>query len=648
MAKKKNSAASRAVSSGSVKDKRSHAVSSVEQSRQADQEFFDRHEQEDERNTEYASQREETRARRKHRQRESRASRKDSFIQTDGSFHNKKSFIEEAGAETARSDKLKILEKKAEKAARKTQKEKRKLKQQKEYRLVKHVDEKTGKTVFELQTNRIVKTGKKRDPVKDAGYRAMSEAQGFVHDKIAENEKDNSAVEAAHKSEEAVERVVTGVKDIKQRRNARKIRKVAALDKKQFAAETKLRYREYLEKHPEMQKNPLQKQIQKHRIKREYAKALKKGTDAKQAAGYAQKAANKTTNLARRIAEYAAKHKGVIAVAALFGLFFMLITASVSSCAAMLGGGVSTTMAGSYQSAPAQIDACDVAMSRREAELQNSIDSIESSYPGYDEYNYNIDAIGHDPFVLINYLSAVHIDVVAADVRSEIDSLFHEMYTLTLTPREETRTRTVTKTRTVINETTGEAETEEYEDEEEYTVTILDVVLTRKPLEDVVAERLEGNSDAAMLYEVYQDTHGALQQFYSPLDMDWYGKISSYYGYRKSPISGEYQFHRGIDIAVPEGTPVYATQDGTVTTAAYDDGYGNYIVIKDAKGRVSKYAHLQTIEVSAGQSVVHGTVIGKTGNTGSGTGPHLHLECMAGGEYYNPLFYFESGKFSAD
>ena len=94
---------------------------------------------------------------------------------------------------------------------------------------------------------------------------------------------------------------------------------------------------------------------------------------------------------------------------------------------------------------------------------------------------------------------------------------------------------------------------------------------------------------------------------------------------------------------MPEGTEVYAAQDGTVTTAEYNDEYGNYIVIEDAKGFVTKYAHLQSINVTAGQTVKHGAVIGKTGNTGASTGSHLHLECLASGEYYNPLFYFENG-----
>ena len=603
---------------------------SEQMSRKANQEFFSKHEQEDERNTEYASQREETRARRIHRQHDTRSRVKDSFIQSDGDFHDKTGFVEEAGAEIE-NKKLDKLEKKAEKAGKKTEKARKKLPQRKEYKLVRHFDEKTGKVTYELQTNKVLKKPKRENPVTAAQRRAMMEATGFVHQKIAETEKDNAGVEGAHKTEQAGEAVIDYAARFKRDKYAHKQNRVAALEKKQFKAEVNFRYQKFLEEHPEVKKKALQKRLQKQRIKREYAKAVKKGTEAKQAAGYAKKAAQKTTNIARKLQEFARKHIGAIATIGLFGLFFMLIAAGVSSCAAMFNSGMSTTMAGSYQSVPAQLDASDEAMTSREMALQNTIDAIETDYPDYDEYNYNLEEIGHNPFTLINYLSAIKVDVVAADCDAEIESLFNEMYELTLTPRTETRTRTVT------NEETGE------EEEEEYEVSILDVELTRKPLEDIVADRLTGNDDASALYTAYQMTNGALQQFYTPLDLDWYSMISSYYGYRKNPITGDNQFHRGIDIAVPEGTEVYAAQDGTVTTAEYNDEYGNYIVIEDAKGFVTKYAHLQSINVTAGQTVKHGAVIGKTGNTGASTGSHLHLECLASGEYYNPLFYFENG-----
>ena len=601
-----------------------------ERSRKVNQEFFQKHENEDEKNTEYASQREETRARRKHRQHESRVRAKDSFIQSDGDFHKGMGFAEDVGAEISENGRLKKLQEKAEDSAKKTQKAKKKLPQRKEYRLVRHFDEKTGKVTYELQTNKVLKQ-KKKNPITATQRRAMMEAQGFLHQKVSEDEKDNSGVEAAHKTEEAGETAIVTAGRIKDARYARRTNKVAALEKKQFKAEVNFRYQKYLEENPEMKKKAFQKRLQKQRIKREYAKAIKKGTEAKQAAGYAQKAAQKTTNIARKLQEFARKHLGAIATIGLFGLFFMLIAAGISSCSAVLNGGLSATMAGSYQSVPAQLDASDEAMTSREMALQNTIDSIEEDYPDYDEYNYNLEEIGHNPFTLINYLSAIKVDVVAADCDAEIESLFDEMYELTLTPRTETRTRTVT------NEETGE------EEEEEYEVEILDVELTRKPLEDIVAERLTGNDDASVLYAAYQQTNGALQQFYTPLDVDWYSLIKSYYGYRKDPITGDNQFHRGIDIAVPEGTEVYASQDGTVMTAAFDEDYGNYVVIEDSNGFVTKYAHLESMNVSAGQTVRHGEVIGKTGSTGAVTGSHLHLECLSDGEYYNPLFYFENG-----
>lgn len=181
----------------------------------------------------------------------------------------------------------------------------------------------------------------------------------------------------------------------------------------------------------------------------------------------------------------------------------------------------------------------------------------------------------------------------------------------------------------------------EYEVEEEYTVTILEVTLTAKDLNVVVAGRM--NEEQREIYAFYNQTHGLTQQFYKPLDLYWYNYVSSYYGWRINPVTGQEQLHRGVDIAVPTGTTVYAAMDGTVTTATYDSYYGNYVVIEDEKGYCTKYAHMDTLNVRAGQSVTHGNVIGTTGNTGSSTGSHLHIECLYQGEYYNPLFYFEAG-----
>ena len=84
----------------------------------------------------------------------------------------------------------------------------------------------------------------------------------------------------------------------------------------------------------------------------------------------------------------------------------------------------------SYLSKPKEIDAADLQLTRLELDLQNEIDRVETDYPGYDEYSYNLGAIGHNPFTLIGYLSAVHTEFTASEVESEIQALFDEMYTL--------------------------------------------------------------------------------------------------------------------------------------------------------------------------------------------------------------------------
>lgn len=392
-------------------------------------------------------------------------------------------------------------------------------------------------------------------------------------------------------------------------------------------------------------KKERRKAFRKKQIKRDYAKAYRKNRErAGRTAEIIREAAKKVTEAARKIMEAAASHAHVLIIAGLIFILLLMVMTAMSSCAAMFGGGIADVIAGSYQSLPAEIDKADTLMTLKEMELQETIDRIETDYPDYDEYSYNLAAIGHNPFTLVNFLSAKYVEFTASDVEEEIQSLFEEMYDLEITDKEETRTRIVTKTRKKVDPDTGEEtdEDEEYEEEEEYTVKILEVTLTSTPLETVISPQLTG--DTADLYNLYQETKGARQEFYTPLDLDWQSYIKSYYGYRKNPVTEDRQMHRGVDISVPEGTNVYASQSGTVVTAAYDEDYGIYIVIKDSGGYMTKYAHLESRSVNAGDRVRHGQIIGKTGSTGSVTGSHLHIECLYNGEYFNPLFYFENGE----
>lgn len=524
-----------------------------------------------------------------------------------------KTFTEGAEPEFHGSQKLDRLQSKAEKAGKKTEAARKKILKTKEYSFERVFDEKTGKAKYVLTAVEKEKQFKPDSPVKVVAGRVGAEYSNFAHGKVAEVEKENSAVEGAHKTEQTAENVYHFVKRNHKSGLQRKKEKVAKLEKKQFKKEVNFRYQKFLEENPQMQektlKKQMQKRLQKQRIKREYAKARRAGQAAKNTKEAAAKSANFVTKVAKKIQEIASRNVSLLVTIGIFALLLIMIMTAISSCGAMFSDGMSTTLAGSYMSVPAEIDAADLAFSELEMKLQKQINNIETDYPDYDEYRYNLDAIGHDPFVLISYLSAVHTEFTASDVQSEIESLFEEMYELTLNPTTETRTRTV------IDPETGE------ETEEEYTVTILEVTLTVTNLGVVVAGHM--NEEQKEIYALYNETHGLTQQFYTPLNLYWYSYVSSYYGYRINPVTGQEQFHRGVDIAVPTGTTVLAAMDGTVTTATYDASYGNYVVIEDSNGYCTKYAHMDTLSVSAGQTVTHGTTIGTTGNTGSSTGSHL-------------------------
>jgi murein DD-endopeptidase MepM/ murein hydrolase activator NlpD len=121
--------------------------------------------------------------------------------------------------------------------------------------------------------------------------------------------------------------------------------------------------------------------------------------------------------------------------------------------------------------------------------------------------------------------------------------------------------------------------------------------------------------------------------FRLPLDRS---VLSSAYGMRRDPFTGGHTFHHGIDLAAPEGTPVYAARSGTVSAGGFDPVLGNYLVIDHDGGYKSVYGHLKTVNIQLKSAVRLGMIIGSVGNTGMSTGPHLHFEVRFGSEARNP------------
>ncbi|MBR6081635.1 MAG: M23 family metallopeptidase [Salinivirgaceae bacterium] len=109
-----------------------------------------------------------------------------------------------------------------------------------------------------------------------------------------------------------------------------------------------------------------------------------------------------------------------------------------------------------------------------------------------------------------------------------------------------------------------------------------------------------------------------------------YSRISSPFGERIHPVYGRKSFHKGVDLAAPNGTPIYATADGIVAFAGVCNGYGNFIKLNHQNGYKTGYAHMSRMVVSSGAKVRKGDLIGYVGSTGTSTGNHLHYEV-----YYN-------------
>ena len=377
---------------------------------------------------------------------------------------------------------------KADKAAAKADKAQAKI-PKKQVRQ-KTVDPETGKV-----TTKLVLEDKKKPPsklshaVRDTPANA---ALGKVHKEIRETEQDNVGVESAHKSEEAAE---TGARLVREGYRSHKLkpyRKAAQAEQKLEKANVNALYQKSLRENPQLASNPISRWQQKQAIKKEYAAAKR----ADQAAGNTASAAQKTGKAAKTVKEkaqqagaFVMRHKkGFLLVGAIFLLICLLLN-TMSSCS-MMAQSIGSAISGStYPSDDPELVAVEADYAAREAALQAEIDNIESSHPGYDEYRYDLDMIGHDPHELAAYLSAVLQGYTRQSAQAELERVFSAQYTLTLT--EEVQIRTYT---------------DEDGDEHEYEYRILHVKLESRSISSLATELL--TPEQLEMYQVYRQTLG--------------------------------------------------------------------------------------------------------------------------------------------
>jgi murein DD-endopeptidase MepM/ murein hydrolase activator NlpD len=504
-------------------------------------------------------------------------------------------------------------ERRVEQTSRKLEKAQSKLPVKRRIYLEKKYDSNSGKARHLRFEEEIQPEYKKPSLPLRAGRLMKTAAVMKLHSKIHESERENTALEAAHKSELAMEQGIGRFLHWNRNRLCSKpYRAVRRAERKSFRAQADLAWRATLWEHPDLQQQPVLKRWhQRQAMRKKYAQAVR---DGKQSFRFAQNLAAKTGSVFQTAVQYVSAQKTVLPFIAAAILVVTLFSAGLTSCTAVFSSLQSGYLSEIYLANEEDICQSDLYFTELETDLQLSIDSTEANFPGYDEYRYSVGEISHSPYELLSYLSAAYGAFTFEDVKEEIDRIFGEKYQLTRTP---------------LTETHYDSHRRPYE------VTVLQTTLTVRRMADIFSASL--TPEQAESYNAYMKSYGGRQVYSNPFDFPWLEKVSNAYGWRVHPVSGEKDLHRGVDIAAAQGTAVRAIQDGRVAFAGEDGDYGLCAVIENAQGYQSRYALCASLNVTEGQEVRRGDVIASVGSTG------LHLEIKLDGEYLNPYFFVETG-----
>ena len=362
-------------------------------------------------------------------------------------------------------------------------------------------DEAKGKTRSKLHFEKVEKHPPKLKP--NPASRPVQEAGLYLHGKIHEVEQENVGVEGGHKAEELAERQAgKALRNARRRHKLKPYRAAAKAERKSMAANAEFVYQKSLRDNPELAQavtNPISRLWQKQHIKREYAKAARAaGRGAAGSAKTTASAARKAAEKGKQAASLVARHwKGALLIGGV-GLMLLFLMGGLQSCTAMFGSAGTGLAATSYLSEDSDMLGAEAAYAGMEADLQYELDHYETLHPGHDEYRFELDEIGHDPYVLTSILSALHNGVFTLEeVQGDLAMLFEQQYILTQTVETEIRYRT---------ETSTDSEGNEYEEEVPYTYYICNVTLENRDLSHLPVSLMD--EEALSLYAAYMQTLG--------------------------------------------------------------------------------------------------------------------------------------------
>ena len=368
-------------------------------------------------------------------------------------------------------------------------------------------NEAKGKARSKLHFEKVEKHPPKLKP--NPASRPVQEAGLYLHGKIHEVEQENVGVESGHKAEELAERQAgKALRNARRRHKLKPYRAAAKAERKSMAANAEFVYQKSLRDNPELAQavsNPISRLWQKQHIKREYAKAARAaGRGAAGSAKTTASAARKAAEKGKQAASLVARHwKGALLIGGV-GLLLMLIMGGLQSCTAMFGSAGTGLAATSYLSEDSDMLGAEAAYAGMEADLQYELDHYETLHPGHDEYRFELDEIGHDPYVLTSILSALHNGVFTLEeVQGDLAMLFEQQYTLTKRVEVEIRYRTVTHT---------DSDGNEYEEEVPYRYSICYVTLKNADLSHLPVYLM--SEKQLSLYAAYMQTLGNRQDLF--------------------------------------------------------------------------------------------------------------------------------------
>ena len=299
-----------------------------------------------------------------------------------------------------------------------------------------------------------------------AASAAGTAVSSYAHEKVREEEDDNAAVESAHAGELAGEHAASFLKRTKNRSQRSNVRASRQGYHKEEIHNSRLRFHGESEAKTSLPHKTKERQsflnrfFQRKRYKDAY-RAAKSGASAGKLGGAAAAGGVENMTVKAKIVmkDIIRRNHAVLAVMGIFGLLFLLIAVAFGSCSASVQGSGSVIGITTYPSSDEDIYAAENAYLELENALNSQINNMESEHPGYDEYQYNVSEITHNPYHLISYLTAIYGDWTYADVESEIEELFSSQYSL----NTEGKTETVTETRTVrVGESIGQVVTSGY------------------------------------------------------------------------------------------------------------------------------------------------------------------------------------------